>query len=87
MTRRHAVTLKEVANWRAFLQPPCRAPLRRGFRLARTRAKVEMASRTLGYAPNALASSLTTGRTKLIGLVRQQFPQPAVPLRSVRSFH
>ena len=41
-----------------------------------TRDKVERAARELGYRPNALASSLTTGRTKLIGLVSDNFRNP-----------
>ncbi len=40
------------------------------------RAKVEEAARDLGYSPNALASSLTTGRTKLIGLIANNFHNP-----------
>jgi DNA-binding LacI/PurR family transcriptional regulator len=45
---------------------------------ARTRAKVEQAADELGYAPNALASSLTTGRTKLIGLIANNFHNPLI---------
>ena len=40
------------------------------------RRKVETAAAELGYAPNALASSLTTGRTRLIGLVSNNFHNP-----------
>lgn len=40
------------------------------------RTKVEKAAADLGYSPNALASSLTTGRTKLIGLVSNNFHNP-----------
>ena len=40
------------------------------------RKKVEKAAKELGYRPNALASSLTTGRTKLIGLVSNNFQNP-----------
>ncbi|WP_439123341.1 LacI family DNA-binding transcriptional regulator [Marivita sp.] len=43
---------------------------------AATRLKVEEAAQTLGYSPNALASSLTTGRTKLIGLIANNFQNP-----------
>lgn len=42
----------------------------------KTRRKVERAANELGYRPNALASSLTTGRTKLIGLVSNNFHNP-----------
>lgn len=41
-----------------------------------TRQKVEEAARALGYRPNALASSLTTGRTKLVGVVSDNFHNP-----------
>ncbi len=40
------------------------------------RQKVEQAARELGYTPNALASSLTTGKTGLIGLVSNNFHNP-----------
>ena len=43
---------------------------------AKTRAKVETAARALGYQPNVLASSLTTGRTRLIGLISNNFTNP-----------
>ncbi|WP_299144320.1 LacI family DNA-binding transcriptional regulator [uncultured Tateyamaria sp.] len=42
----------------------------------KTRAKVEKAAGDLGYSPNALASSLTTGRTKLVGVVSNNFHNP-----------
>ncbi|MFO6464684.1 LacI family DNA-binding transcriptional regulator [Jannaschia sp. KMU-145] len=41
-----------------------------------TRAKVEAAAAALGYAPSALASALSTGRTKLIGIVVSNFHNP-----------
>lgn len=40
------------------------------------RRKVEKAASELGYAPNVLARSLTTRRTKLIGLVSNNFHNP-----------
>jgi DNA-binding LacI/PurR family transcriptional regulator len=40
------------------------------------RERVERAAADLGYHPNALASSLTTGRTKMIGLVSNNFHNP-----------
>ena len=43
---------------------------------AKTRQKVEQAAAELGYRPNVLASSLTTGRTKLVGLVSNNFANP-----------
>lgn len=42
----------------------------------KTRAKVEQAAAELGYRTNFLASSLTTGRTKLIGLISDNFTNP-----------
>ncbi|WP_435312261.1 LacI family DNA-binding transcriptional regulator [Primorskyibacter sedentarius] len=43
---------------------------------AKMRERVEKAAEELGYSPNALASSLTTGRTKMIGLVSNNFSNP-----------
>lgn len=43
---------------------------------ARMRAKVEAAAAELGYTPNVLASSLTTGRTSLVGLISNNFTNP-----------
>lgn len=42
-----------------------------------TRERVISAARELGYRPNLLAQSLMTGRTKLIGLVSNNFDNPA----------
>jgi DNA-binding LacI/PurR family transcriptional regulator len=44
----------------------------------KTRALVMAAAQDIGYAPNALASSLTTGRTKLIGLIVNNFQNPLI---------
>jgi DNA-binding LacI/PurR family transcriptional regulator len=41
------------------------------------RSKVEDAARVLGYRPNLLARSLMTRRTELIGLVSNNFDNPA----------
>ena len=43
---------------------------------AKTRAAIEAAAAELGYSPSALASALTTGRTKMIGLVSNNFHNP-----------
>ena len=43
---------------------------------AKMRKLVEKAAKDLGYSPNVLASSLTTGRTKMIGLVSNNFHNP-----------
>ena len=42
-----------------------------------TRKRVLKAAKELGYRPNVLAQSLMTGRTKLIGLVSNNFDNPA----------
>ena len=42
-----------------------------------TRERVLAAARELGYRPNLLAQSLMTGRTRLIGLVSNNFDNPA----------
>ena len=46
----------------------------------KTRQKVEEAARELGYSPSFIARSLTTKRTKLIGLVANNFQNPAAIL-------
>ena len=43
---------------------------------AKTRSKVEEAARKLGYAPSLIARSLATRRSKLIGLVANNFQNP-----------
>jgi DNA-binding LacI/PurR family transcriptional regulator len=43
---------------------------------AKMRRRVEKAAAELGYSPNALARSLTTRRTKLVGLVSNNFHNP-----------
>lgn len=42
-----------------------------------TRARVQQAATELGYRPNILARSLTTGQTGLVGLVANNFKNPA----------
>ena len=70
-------TLKEVAELagvstsavsRAFTEGASVSP--------KTRSKVEEAARKLGYAPSLIARSLATRRTKLIGLVANNFRNP-----------
>lgn len=71
------VTLKDVAELAGVSRSAVSRTFTEGASVsARTRAKVEKAARDLGYSPNALASSLTTGRTKLIGLVSNNFHNP-----------
>ena len=72
-------TLKDVAD-RAGVS---RSAVSRAFTLGASvspamRQRIEKASKDLGYEPNALASSLTTGRTRLIGLVVNNFHNPLI---------
>jgi len=72
-----AVTIKDVA----LLAKVSRSAVSRTFTegasvSAKTRKKVEKAANELGYRPNILARSLTTRRTKLIGLVSNNFDNP-----------
>ena len=72
-----AVTLKEVAERAGVSRSAVSRTFTEGASVSqKTRAKVEKAAEELGYYPNALASSLTTGRTKLIGLILNNFHNP-----------
>jgi DNA-binding LacI/PurR family transcriptional regulator len=72
-----AVTLREVAERAGVSRSAVSRTFTPGASVSsKTRAKVEDAAQALGYSPNALASSLTTGRTKLIGLVSDNFHNP-----------
>ncbi|MDA5094623.1 LacI family DNA-binding transcriptional regulator [Aliiroseovarius sp. KMU-50] len=72
-----AVTLKEVAERAGVSRSAVSRTFTDGASVSdKMRRKVEKAARELGYSPNALASSLTTGRTKLIGLISDNFHNP-----------
>ncbi|WP_375228958.1 LacI family DNA-binding transcriptional regulator [Roseobacter sp. S98] len=72
-----AITLKEVAERAGVSRSAVSRTFTDGASVSeKMRRKVEKAARDLGYSPNALASSLTTGRTKLIGLVSNNFHNP-----------
>ncbi|MEL7127684.1 MAG: LacI family DNA-binding transcriptional regulator [Pseudomonadota bacterium] len=72
-----AATLKDVAARAGVSRSAVSRTFTDGASVsAKMRHKVERAARELGYRPNALASSLTTGRTKLIGLVSNNFRNP-----------
>lgn len=72
-----AITLKEVAESAGVSRSAVSRTFTEGASVSlKTRKKVEKAARELGYSPNALASSLTTGRTKLIGLISNNFHNP-----------
>ncbi|ABG30197.1 LacI family transcriptional regulator [Roseobacter denitrificans] len=71
------VTLKDVAERAGVSRSAVSRTFTAGASVSpKTRAKVEKAADDLGYRPNALASSLTTGRTKLIGLISNNFHNP-----------
>ncbi|MEL6420487.1 MAG: LacI family DNA-binding transcriptional regulator, partial [Pseudomonadota bacterium] len=71
------VTLKDVAEKAGVSRSAVSRTFTEGASVSlKTRRKVEKAAQELGYHPNALASSLTTGRTKLIGLISNNFHNP-----------
>ena len=71
------VTLKQVAERAGVSRSAVSRAFTDGASVSlKMRRKVEKAAAELGYQPNALASSLTTGRTKLIGLVSSNFHNP-----------
>ena len=72
-----AVTLKDVAARAGVSRSAVSRTFTQGASVSeKTRKKVLKAADALGYRPNALARSLTTGRTKLIGLVSNNFHNP-----------
>ena len=72
-----AVTLKDVAEKAGVSRSAVSRTYTEGASVSeKTRRKVIEAAEVLGYHPNALASSLTTGRTKLIGLISNNFHNP-----------
>lgn len=72
-----AATLRDVAELAGVSRSAVSRTFTKGASVsAKMRRKVEKAAKELGYSPNALASSLTTGRTKLIGLVSNNFHNP-----------
>lgn len=71
------VTLKEVAERAGVSRSAVSRTYTKGASVSdKTRAKVMRAANDLGYSPNVLASSLTTGRTKLVGLISDNFQNP-----------
>ena len=72
------VTLREVAEAAGVSRSAVSRTFTEGASVStRTRKKVEKAARELGYRPNVLARSLTTKRTALIGLISNNFQNPA----------
>lgn len=71
------VTFKDVAERAGVSRSAVSRTFTEGASVSEeTRRKVIEAARDLGYSPNVLASSLTTGRTRLIGLVADNFTNP-----------
>lgn len=71
------VTLKDVAEKAGVSRSAVSRSFTEGASVSHeTRKKVMRAAKSLGYHPNVLASSLTTRRTKLIGLVADNFMNP-----------
>lgn len=71
------VTLKEVSERAGVSRSAVSRTFTDGASVsAKTRKKVEAAAAELGYSPSLIASSLKTKRTKLIGLVANNFQNP-----------
>ncbi len=69
-TARHAVTAEEVARRAGVSQSAVSRAYTPGASVSpRTREKVLIAARELGYRPNAMARTLTTKRSRIIGVV------------------
>jgi len=72
-----AATLKDVARRAGVSRSAVSRTFTDGASVSiKMRRKVEQAAEELGYSPNFLARSLNTGRTKLIGLVSDNFQNP-----------
>lgn len=72
-----AVTLKDVAERAGVSTSAVSRTFTDGASVSdKMRRRVEKAAAELGYSPNFLARSLTTRRTKLIGLVSNNFHNP-----------
>ncbi len=72
-----AATLKDVAIRAGVSRSAVSRTFTDGASVSpKMRKKVQKAAAELGYRPNALASSLTTGRTKMIGLISNNFHNP-----------
>ncbi|MDX8352483.1 LacI family DNA-binding transcriptional regulator [Cognatiyoonia sp. IB215182] len=72
-----AATLKDVAARAGVSRSAVSRTFTDGASVSgKMRRKVEKAAAELGYSPNVLARSLTTRRTKLIGLISNNFHNP-----------
>ena len=73
-----AVTLREVAARAGVSRSAVSRTFTDGASVSeKTRKKVEKAAKELGYRPSLIARSLATNRTKLIGLIANNFQNPA----------
>lgn len=71
------ITLKEVAARAGVSRSAVSRAFTEGASVSdSTRRKVERAARELGYQPSLIARSLATNRTKLIGLLANNFQNP-----------
>ena len=71
------VTLKEVAARASVSRSAVSRTFTEGASVsAKTREKVRQAAEELGYRPSLIARSLATNRTRLIGLVANNFRNP-----------
>jgi DNA-binding LacI/PurR family transcriptional regulator len=71
------VTLRDVALRAGVSTSAVSRAFTPGASVSDTKRKaIELAAAELGYTPSALASALTTGRTKMIGLVSNNFHNP-----------
>ena len=72
-----AVTLRDVAERAGVSRSAVSRTFTQGASVSdKTRKKVEKAARDLGYSPSLIARSLATNRTKLIGLIANNFQNP-----------
>jgi DNA-binding LacI/PurR family transcriptional regulator len=73
-----SITLKDVASRAGVSRSAVSRTFTPGASVSKgMRKKVEQAADELGYAPSALASALSTGRSGLVGLVADNFRNPA----------
>ena len=77
-TFNRSVTAKEVADSAGVSVSAVSRAFTKGASVAPgTRIKILKSAQALGYQPNVMARSLMTGRTELIGLVSNNFDNPA----------
>ncbi len=72
-----AITLRDVAREAGVSASAVSRAFTAGASVApATRSRIMTASARLGFQPNRLAASLTTGRTRLVGIVADDFDNP-----------